>query len=148
MLILHRCHTHIINLATQAVISAYRKSKFYGKDPEEDITPDDAGMIEREDIGIICTICIKVCLFILSICLHFRNEYIQAHSSAQRKQDFKTIQYRHKINPIQLILDMKVRWSLTYVMLTHAESRQCVSFIPLYDSLSSYCLCRLLTSSS
>ena len=55
----------------QAVISAYSKSKFYGKDPEEDITPDDAGMIERDKIGVIRTICIKVCLFILSISLHF-----------------------------------------------------------------------------
>ena len=47
---------------------------------------------------------------------------MKARSSAQRKEAFKTIQSRRKERPLQLLLDMKVRWSSTFVMLTRAES--------------------------
>ena len=50
-----------------------------------------------------------------------------ACSSSQCKQLFKTIQECIKIRPCQLLLDMKVRWSSTYIMLTCAESRRQVS---------------------
>jgi hypothetical protein len=104
-----RCLAHIINLATQAIISMYSKSKFYNGDPEDNHTPEDVGASECNEIGIIRAICVK------------------AHSSAQCKEAFKAVQYRNNMPPIQLLLDMKVRWSLTYVMLTRAESRQRVS---------------------
>ena len=48
----------------------------------------------------------------------------KACSSAQRKEAFKSIQYHHKEHPLQLLLDMKVRWSSTFVMLTHVESQR------------------------
>ena len=56
------------------------------------------------------------------------------------KQTFMAIQYRHSIKPLHLLLDMKVRWSSTYVMLTHAESRQHVSnkFGYRYGILTTY----------
>lgn len=50
----------------------------------------------------------------------------QARSSAQRKELFKIIQERKDVKPVQLLLDMKVRWSSTYVMLHRAESCQAV----------------------
>ena len=48
----------------------------------------------------------------------------KVRSSAQRKEAFKSIQYRRKERPLQLLLDMKVRWSPTFVMLTHVESQR------------------------
>ena len=54
---------------------------------------------------------------------------MKARSSAQRKEAFKTIQSRRKERPLQLLLDMKVRWSSTFVMLTRAESRRQVYHI-------------------
>ena len=52
---------HIINLATQAVISTRSKSKFYSGDPEEDIICEDQGELEHDEIGIVRAICMKVC---------------------------------------------------------------------------------------
>ena len=46
----------------------------------------------------------------------------QARSSSQCKQLFKNLQERINMCPCQLLLDMKVCWSSTYVMLTRAES--------------------------
>lgn len=44
---------------------------------------------------------------------------------------FKTVQERTSMHPCQLLLDVKDRWSSTYVMLIRAESQRQVSF-PLY----------------
>jgi len=93
----------------QAVISTRSKSKYYNGDPDDEHVPEDLGATERDEIGIVRAICVK------------------ARSSAQRKEAFKAIQYRHKLPPLQLLLDMKVRWSSTFIMLTHAKSRRQVS---------------------
>jgi hypothetical protein len=47
---------------------------------------------------------------------------MKARSSAQHKEAFKLIQHRRKERPLQLLLDMKVRWSSTFVMFTRTES--------------------------
>ena len=52
---------------------------------------------------------------------------MQARSSSQRKALFRSIQVRNDIPPVNLLLDMKVRWSSTYVMLHRASSRRQVS---------------------
>jgi hypothetical protein len=52
---------------------------------------------------------------------HFPN---QERSSSQRKELFKKVQRNSNLNPVQLLLDMKVRWGSTHVMLKHALSRQ------------------------
>ena len=55
------------------------------------------------------------------------NTDVQAHSSAQRKELFKKIQLCEEDGHIPklvvklLLMDMKVRWSSTYVMLERAE---------------------------
>ena len=56
----YRCLAHIINLATQAVISTHSKSKFYNGNPDNDHLPEDVGGTERDEIGIVCVICVKV----------------------------------------------------------------------------------------
>ena len=98
-----RCLTHIINLATQTVISTRSKSKYYNGDPDDEHVPKDLGATEHDEIGIVCAICVKV------------------RSSAQCKEAFKAIQYHHKLPPLQLLLDIKVQWSSTFIMLTCAE---------------------------
>jgi hypothetical protein len=57
-----RCLAHIINLAAQAVISAHSKSKYYTGDPADDHIPEDLAANERDEIGIVRAICIKVCV--------------------------------------------------------------------------------------
>ena len=65
----YRCLAHIINLATQAVIAAHSKSKHYNRDPNDDHLPDNLDANERDEIGIVHAICIKVCM-LLSPGLH------------------------------------------------------------------------------
>ena len=60
--LLYRCLAHIINLATQAVISTRSKSKYYSGDPEAETVPEDVGTGDRDEIGIVRAICVKVCL--------------------------------------------------------------------------------------
>ncbi|KAF8219918.1 hypothetical protein L208DRAFT_1544821 [Tricholoma matsutake] len=80
-----RCLAHIINLATQALITTYSKSKHYNPaDPDADL----AGP-ERDEVGLVQAICVK------------------ARSSAKRKQLFTDIQTRGSAKTIhQLLLDM------------------------------------------
>ena len=58
--LLYRCLAHIINLATQAVISTRSKSNYYSGDPEDDAVPEDIGTGDRDEISIIRAICVKV----------------------------------------------------------------------------------------
>jgi hypothetical protein len=63
---------------------------------------------------------------------------IQERSSAKRKQLFWMIQQQDKPghlprqHPLQLVLDMPVRWSSTYLMLDRAEKLKDVSPSPPY----------------
>jgi len=50
---------------------------------------------------------------------------IQERSSSKQKEMWKTVQIRANISqPIQLILNMKVRWSSMYFMLDHEERKK------------------------
>ena len=49
---------------------------------------------------------------------------MKARSSAQRKEAFQAVQRRRNVPAVQLLVDMKVRWSSTFIMLTRAESRR------------------------
>ncbi len=82
----------------QAVISTCSKSKYYNGDPDDEHVPEDLGATERDEIGIVHAICVK------------------ARSLAQHKEAFKAIQYCHKLPPLQLLLDMKVWWSSTFML--------------------------------
>ncbi|PPQ87326.1 hypothetical protein CVT26_004408, partial [Gymnopilus dilepis] len=100
-----RCLAHIINLATQALISTRSKAKYYSADSDDGHLPD-LNAPDRDEVGLIRAITVK------------------ARSSSQRKELFKTIQIENKVPPRQLLLDMKVRWGSTHVMLLRAESRK------------------------
>ena len=53
---------------------------------------------------------------------------IQERSSSKRKSMWKTVQSKAGIaRPVQLIVDMKVRWSSTYLMLDRADRYKMVS---------------------
>jgi hypothetical protein len=105
MLILYSCLAHIINLATQALISTRSKAEYYSPDTDDAHIPD-LGASERDEVGLVRAISVK------------------ARSSSQRKELFQSIQVENKIKPLQLLLDMKVRWGSTYVMLTRAQLRK------------------------
>jgi len=102
-----RCLAHIINLATQALLSTHSKSKHV------DVTKPDDELVasrhdQRDEVGLIRSISVK------------------ERSSASRKELFRKLQLRDEdghipaSNPRQLLLDMKVRWSSTFVMLRRA----------------------------
>ncbi|KAI9429239.1 hypothetical protein H4582DRAFT_2065548 [Lactarius indigo] len=57
-----RCLTHIINLETQAMISACSKSKYYNGNPADDHLPEDLETAKCDEIGTIHAICINVTL--------------------------------------------------------------------------------------
>lgn len=106
----YSCLAHIINLATQSLISTRSKSKYYSPDTEDAHLPD-LNAYDRDEVGLVRAISVK------------------ARSSAQRKELFRFVQVQEKVKPLQLLIDMKVRWGSTYVMLTRAESRMKVSVI-------------------
>ncbi len=66
---LHRCMVDIINLATQAVISTCSKVKFYSGDPEDDVISEPEGEVERDEVGLVRAICVKVCGLFLAFLL-------------------------------------------------------------------------------
>lgn len=49
---------------------------------------------------------------------------VQKRSSSKRKQAWHKVQVKNQLKPHQLILDMKVRWSSTYMMLDQAERKK------------------------
>jgi hypothetical protein len=61
----HRCLAHIINLAMQAVIMTCSKAKFHNGSPDNSELPEDLGATEHDEVGLVCTICVKVCSIIL-----------------------------------------------------------------------------------
>ena len=99
------CLAHIINLATQALISTRSKAEYYSPDDEDAHIPD-LTTLDRDEAGLVRAICVK------------------ARTSAQRKALFKSIQVENNIKPLQLLLDMTVCWGSTFVMMTRAESRR------------------------
>ena len=116
---LNRCLAHIINLAMQALISTHSKSRHYNPaDPNADLTSNDA---THDTVGLVWAICVKVCCSVLPSSAS--NNIIKAHSFAKRKQLFADIQTHREMKPVrQLLIDMPVHWSSTYVITSCVES--------------------------
>lgn len=97
-----RCLAHVINLATQAVLTAHSKTPHYDpKEPEKHLPETEVWV--RDPVGLIRAICVK------------------ERSSAKRKEIYRALQTRNEVKrPTTLLLDMVVRWSSTYVMLDRA----------------------------
>jgi hypothetical protein len=120
----HSCLAHIINLATQALISTRSKAKYYNPHNIDEHMPDVSAP-ERDELGLIRAICVKV-RFTLPLTQRYYILYtLQERSSSQRKELFRSIQIRKGVaHPVQLLIDMKVRWGSSYVMLNRAESKR------------------------
>ena len=127
--LVHSCLAHVINLATQALIATYSKSPHFDpKNPEAHIPTS------HDEVGLVRAIVVKVQYSIFyrhMACCHPQST-TQERSSSKRKQVWHTVQIKNKVKPLQLILDMKVRWSSTYFMLDRAERKKEVS--------TSYCI--------
>jgi hypothetical protein len=99
----------------------------------------------RDEIGLIRAITVKVNIASFDWLLRNANSKAQECSSAKRKAMFKETQVRvDKSNgvartPQQLLLDMKVRWSSTYVMCDRAEKCKEVSYLLFYLTASYSC---------
>jgi Na+-transporting methylmalonyl-CoA/oxaloacetate decarboxylase gamma subunit len=59
-----RCLAHIINLATQALISTRSKSKYYNPHDLEEHVPD-VDAFERDEMGLVRAIAVKVSRFLI-----------------------------------------------------------------------------------
>ncbi|RXW14436.1 hypothetical protein EST38_g11418 [Candolleomyces aberdarensis] len=101
-----RCLAHNINLATQAVLGTYSKTPHYDPgstaplEPNVDVTHEE---LMRDVVGIVQCIAVK------------------ARSSAKRNALLKELQAKDGVKiPLTLLVDMKVRWSSTYLMLERA----------------------------
>ena len=114
------CLAHVINLATQMLISTYSKSLHF--DPN---MPDAHVPTSRDEVGLIRAIVVKVNTILYPTQTMLLTA-MQERSSAKRKEMWKTIQMKANegLKPVQLILNMKVRWSSTYFMLDRAERKK------------------------
>jgi hypothetical protein len=55
-----RCLAHVINLATQALIKSYSKSKHYDPANLNEHLPDTDALV-RDEVGLVRAIAVKVC---------------------------------------------------------------------------------------
>jgi hypothetical protein len=118
------CLAHVINLATQQLISSYSKSPHF--DPHK---PNAHIPTTRDEVGLVRAIVVKVRNLLSSQMMVLT--VMQERSSSKRKEMWRTIQLKSNpmAKPLQLILDMKVRWSSTYLMLDRAERKKAVRSI-------------------
>jgi hypothetical protein len=111
----------------QVLISTHSKSKHYNlAEPDADFTVGNG----HDVIGLVWAICVKA-THIRSPFMHGNpslTKCIQAHSSAKWKQLFADLQCCVNMKPIrQLLIDMPVHWSSTYIMTSRIESMGGVS---------------------
>lgn len=70
---------------------------------------------------------------------------VQERSSAKRKELFRTVQINIKYDSVlQLMLDMKVRWSSTFLMVNRAEKRREVHILSLICSMNGFDLIQII----
>jgi len=90
----YRCLAHIINLTTQALISTHSKAKYYNPNAEEEHIPD-VDTWNRDEVGLIRTICVKASLLYLVLeypSYHFAGAFIcSAEGALQNSSDPKGI---------------------------------------------------------
>ena len=118
---MYSCLSHVVNLGSQALISTYSKLPHYAPHDPKAHEPNTWIHGNRDEIGLIRAICVKVshCL-LAAFRVNWQSE--QERSSAKRKELYKQIQIKaNVVPPMQLLLDMKVCWSSTYVMINRAE---------------------------
>ena len=130
--IVSSCLAHIINLATQAVLSTYSKTKFFNPEEPEEHDPD-LSAVERDVVGLVRAITVKVYQWLL--CLISVSYFLKVRSSAKRKERFKLLQAALASISKTLLLDMKVHWSSTLSMLTRVRELKsvCASWMAIIN---------------
>lgn len=68
LIVSYRCLAHVINLATQALITGYSKTKFFDPAQPEAHNPDSLEESERDVIGLVRAITVKVLNRHISYC--------------------------------------------------------------------------------
>ncbi|KAK2464572.1 hypothetical protein APHAL10511_003430 [Amanita phalloides] len=93
------CLTHVINLATQSLISTYTNAPYFdAKNPNVHMPTT------HNKVGIVHAIAVKEC------------------SLLKWKEMWRMIQVKAGVaQPVQLVLNMKVQWSSALFMLDQAE---------------------------
>jgi hypothetical protein len=105
------------------LISTYSKAPHYAPHDPHTHEPDTTAQGDRDEIGLVRSISVKVCLVLHCVFIYLLNGQTKERSSAKRKDLYKQVQVKAGVStPTQLLLDMKVRWSSTYVMVNRAES--------------------------
>lgn len=128
-----RCLAHVINLATQALLATHSPTKYYDPSKPTEHEPDIDGYL-RDEIGLVRAIVVKVS----TLCSTFSSSLIvkfhfKARSSAKRKERLLNIQRRAgQKQALTLLMDMKVRWSSTFFMLTRALKLKEVGHVIFY----------------
>lgn len=109
-----RCLAHVINFAAQALISTYSSANHFDPSAQHDYNPDDVDGDERDEVGLIWATTVEVSFFFsLLVLLYLEDIYL----SAKRKELLKSLQTKGGKDVLMLLLDMKVCWSSTYIML-------------------------------
>ncbi|KAF8581933.1 hypothetical protein K439DRAFT_191640 [Ramaria rubella] len=75
-----RCLAHVINLATQALISKYSSSKYYDPHDPDSVLDDATSHLSRDELGIVRAVAVK------------------EHSSSKRKELFRKLQMDREIS--------------------------------------------------
>jgi hypothetical protein len=102
------------------LISTYSKSPHF--DPKQ---PDAHVPTSRDEVGLVRAIVVKVHIITSPEKKISSLTAGQECSSSKRKEMWRTVQIKANNMPaVQLILDMKVRWSSTYFMLDRAERKK------------------------
>lgn len=101
-----RCISHIINVATQSVIGAYSKAKFFtGDDPTaHEIDAIDVVAGERDVISLIRRITAKVLVQLVSTSRYVTDSTIFSHEAQQSEKRFG------KRSRLRLVLPFYVCW--------------------------------------
>ena len=125
----------------QALILTHSKSKYYNSHEVEEHIPD-VDAFECDEMGLVQAIVVKGSVVFLPFFITNNiliNKILKERSSSQCKGLFKTIQMHEGINAVQLLLDMKIWWGSTHIMLKHALSCCSVSVtFPIVTSQSSF----------
>jgi hypothetical protein len=114
---------HVVNIGSQELIGTYSKALHYTPHSPQAHEPDTTKQDNHDEIGLVCAICVKVCSHSLQRVYH--RIFLKEHLSAKQKELYKQVQTKAAVvSPTQLLLDMKVWWSSTYVMINRAESNK------------------------
>jgi hypothetical protein len=78
------CLSHVVNLRCQVLISTYSKSPHYAPHDPKAHEPDTSKTNDRDEVGLICAICVKVCLILRHMLYFIKYFSRNAHQPNER----------------------------------------------------------------